>query len=107
MARTLERYIRKSRMGDAYSGDQSLDIGSVISIVDDYVYINNINTGINVKGSDGKSAYEIAVSMGFKGTIEEWLASLKGEPGEPGEPGKSYEIEEPVINNNLVFRDDQ
>jgi hypothetical protein len=44
--------------------------------------------------------------MGFKGTIEEWLASLKGEPGEPGEPGKSYEIEEPVINNNLVFRDD-
>ena len=87
MARTLERYRRKSRMGDAYSGDQSLDIGSVISIVDDYVYINNINTGINVKGSDGASAYEVAVQMGFKGNIEEWLASLKGEAGIQGEKG--------------------
>ena len=27
----------------------------------------------------GKSAYEIAVMHGFKGTEEEWLASLKGE----------------------------
>lgn len=29
----------------------------------------------------GKSAYEIAVMHGFKGTAEEWLASLKGEKG--------------------------
>ena len=27
----------------------------------------------------GKSAYEIAVMHGFEGTVEEWLASLKGE----------------------------
>ena len=39
-------------------------------------------------GLAGKSAYEVAVSNGFKGTETEWLASLKGEPGEPGKPGE-------------------
>lgn len=29
------------------------------------------------KGEDGKSAYEIAVELGFKGSEEEWLKSLK------------------------------
>ena len=29
------------------------------------------------KAIQGKSAYEIAVEEGFKGTVEEWLASLK------------------------------
>ena len=29
----------------------------------------------------GYDAYTIAVMHGFEGTIEEWLASLKGEPG--------------------------
>ena len=32
-------------------------------------------------GSDGKSAYEIAVQNGFIGTEAEWLESLKGEEG--------------------------
>ena len=35
------------------------------------------------KGEDGRSAYEVAVDNGFVGTVEEWLASLKGDPGEP------------------------
>ena len=30
-------------------------------------------------------AYTIAVKRGFKGTVEEWLASLKGEKGDPGD----------------------
>lgn len=30
-----------------------------------------------LKGDNGKSAYEIAVDKGFKGTEEEWLESLK------------------------------
>ncbi len=30
------------------------------------------------------SAYGIAVKNGFEGTIDEWLASIKGEPGEDG-----------------------
>jgi hypothetical protein len=34
-----------------------------------------------VDGDDGSSAYEIAVNMGFVGTVREWLDSLKGEDG--------------------------
>lgn len=30
-------------------------------------------------------AYGVAVKNGFEGTVEEWLASLKGEKGDPGE----------------------
>lgn len=33
-------------------------------------------------GSQGPSAYECAVAMGYEGTENEWLASLKGEKGE-------------------------
>ena len=39
-------------------------------------------------GNDGKNAYEIAGERGFKGTIDEWLESLKGDTGEKGEPGE-------------------
>lgn len=33
-------------------------------------------------GADGKSAYELALEHGFKGTEEEWLESLKGDDGD-------------------------
>ena len=36
---------------------------------------------------DGKSAYELAVANGFKGTEQEWLASLKGKDGVDGRDG--------------------
>ncbi len=39
------------------------------------------------KGENGKSAYEIAVDNGFKGTVEEWLSSLIGENGADGKDG--------------------
>jgi hypothetical protein len=39
-------------------------------------------------GRDGKSAYEIAVENGFTGTVEEWLASLKGQDGANGRDGR-------------------
>lgn len=42
-------------------------------------------------GADGKSAYEVAVANGFRGTEAEWLLSLKGEKGDPGEKGKPGE----------------
>lgn len=38
-------------------------------------------------GQDGKSAYELAVEKGYKGTLEEWLASLIGEAGANGKDG--------------------
>lgn len=42
-------------------------------------------------GTDGESAYDIAVRNGFTGTEEEWLESLKGSPGEKGDPGNKGE----------------
>lgn len=42
----------------------------------------------SLTGKDGKSAYEIAVEHGYTGTEEEWLASLKGADGKKGTDGK-------------------
>ena len=36
---------------------------------------------------DGKSAYELAKEQGYTGTVQQWLASLKGERGERGLQG--------------------
>lgn len=35
-------------------------------------------------GRDGKSAYDVAVDNGFKGSEADWFKSLKGPPGPPG-----------------------
>lgn len=54
------------------------------------------------QGKDGKSAYEIAVEQGYKGTVEEWLKSLKGEQGiqgEKGEKGDSYSLTQKDLDN--------
>ena len=40
------------------------------------------------KGTDGKSAYEIAIEHGFVGTETEWLESLKGVDGKDGVNGE-------------------
>lgn len=42
-----------------------------------------------LKGTNGKSAFEIAVEKGFEGTEEEWLASLKGRDGIDGKDGQN------------------
>lgn len=48
----------------------------------------NVNGGeVGPPGADGESAYEIAVTNGFVGTEQEWLASLEGAPGPPGADG--------------------
>ena len=47
----------------------------------------------------GESAYSIAVKNGFVGTEAEWLASLKGEDGTDGEDGKDADFSiEDVFN---------
>lgn len=38
-------------------------------------------------GKDGESAYEVAKRLGFQGSEEEWVASLKGAKGDQGEQG--------------------
>ena len=54
----------------------------------------NLTTEYSVNGAlkklsivHGYSAYEVAVINGYKGTEEEWLASLKGDKGEKGDTG--------------------
>lgn len=77
MPKVLDRYRNKSRMGQSYSGDETLNLDAQIEIIDGVVYIGGVSTGVNLRGHDGKSAYEIAVEHGFVGTEEEWLESLK------------------------------
>jgi len=43
----------------------------------------------SLKGSNGKSAYELAVENGYSGTIEEWLESLNGTDGKDGSDGEN------------------
>lgn len=45
------------------------------------------NTDIANRGPQGLSAYELALNEGFKGTLKEWLTSLKGEQGIQGPQG--------------------
>lgn len=56
-----------------------------------------------MKGDTGKSAYALAVELGFVGTVVQWLASLKGGPGDPGAPGVSPTVTtEPITGGNRV-----
>lgn len=64
------------------SGEYS---GDFLSFVNEY--FSNANY-------EGVTAYEIAVANGFKGTEEEWLASLKGEAGADGPKGDSIDLYE-------------
>lgn len=39
------------------------------------------DTYVVPEAKDGASAYELAVQQGFVGSLDDWLASLKGDPG--------------------------
>lgn len=45
---------------------------------------------IRAQGMAGKSAYELAVEKGYRGTLDEWLASLNGSNGDDGK--SAYEL---------------
>ena len=60
-----------------YSGDEILNLNKQITIENNTVYIGGISTGIKIEGKDGKSAYQIAVEHGYKGTEEEWIKSIE------------------------------
>ena len=54
-------------------------------------WINGVDTGYasrGEKGDKGLSAYEVAVELGFIGTEQEWIDSLKGEKGDKGDTGE-------------------
>lgn len=67
----------------------SADINSKGELVVTYTDGTTENLGVikGIDGTNGLSAYEIAVAGGYTGTIEEWVASLKGAAGTPGAPG--------------------
>lgn len=63
-----------------YSGDENIWQRDMIYIdTNGYLYINNENTGINVKGRDGK--------VTFDSLTPEQIETLRGPQGEQGEPG--------------------
>ena len=45
-----------------------------------------------VAGAAGLSAYEIAKAGGYKGTVEQWIESLKGDPGAAGTSCTAEEV---------------
>ena len=68
---------------------EQMKSGVVITIVDaDGETSATLHNGANgEKGTDGKSAYLIAVEQGYQGSESDWLSSLKGNKGEKGDPG--------------------
>lgn len=51
--------------------------------------IGAVETG--ARGKPGKSAYELWLENGNKGTIEDFLNSLRGKDGKQGRPGRQGE----------------
>ena len=49
--------------------------------------INGTNGTNGQKGADGLSAYQIAVSQGYSGSVSSWLTTLKGAKGDAGNNG--------------------
>ena len=43
-------------------------------------------------GNNGRSAYDLAVENGYRGTEEEWLATLKGTAGDKGDDGNTPKL---------------
>ena len=68
---------------------EQMKSGVVITIVDaDGETSATLHDGANgEKGTDGKSAYQIAVEQGYQGSESDWLSSLKGDKGDKGNTG--------------------
>ena len=68
---------------------EQMKSGVVITIVDaDGETSATLHNGANgEKGTDGKSAYQIAVEQGYQGSESDWLSSLKGDKGEKDNTG--------------------
>ena len=68
---------------------EQMESGVVITIVDAEGETSaTLHNGANgEKGTDGKSAYQIAVEQGYQGSESDWLSSLKGDKGEKSNTG--------------------
>lgn len=64
-----------------------------------YVWVTSEAQYVDLGSVGGMSAYELAVSDGFPGTLQQWLASLKStEPGPKGERGQNLTVKGTVAN---------
>lgn len=95
----------KGDPGDAGTSSSGVTKSEVSTMIDEAL------NDVVLNGVPGKSAYEVAVSNGFEGTEEEWLASLKGEKGANGTNGEdgadgasAYQI---ALNNGFVGTEEE
>lgn len=73
------------KVNGQYKGHYSILDIALINDTDQY---NTRSILVERSAGKGESAYELAVLRGETRSLDEWLASLKGEKGEKGEPGK-------------------
>ena len=86
MSKTTPGYLHHTHpvMYDHYSGDEVLHITDHVEVIDNYVYIDGINTGVNVKGdpgANGKSAYQSYVDVCNRAGVtplseDEWVTTF-------------------------------
>ncbi len=67
--------------------------------------LDNDGNKLKVSGVDGKTAYDLAIEKGYKGTLDEWLESLKGSNGKSAyelavEKGYTGSLEEWLLSLN-------
>lgn len=86
----------KIREYDEHVIEYTAEINSLKSdLTEQGTRITALEKGGGAAGTDGKSAYQIAVDNGFTGTEAEWLASLKGKNGYTPVKGVDYFDGEP------------
>lgn len=80
-----------------------VDEEEVTEIVAEYVEAHKAELK-GADGSNGKSAYEIALANGFEGTEEEWLTSLKGKDGDSADSGSGEDVTTKILIDTLYTR---
>ena len=87
---TTEFYIKKGQQGQKGNGIESVEKTGSEGLIDIYTITFTDGTTTTFTVTNGKSAYDLAVENGYRGTVEEWLASLVGEAGATGK--SAYEL---------------
>lgn len=77
---------------DYFNGKNATD-DQVQKAVSSYMLTHPVKSGIDgLSGTDGASAYDIAVLNGFTGNSQQWLDSLKVK-GDKGDPAAELQID--------------
>lgn len=73
---------------DGIDGEDGANGLSAYQLAQSVGYVGSLEDWLaSLIGPGGASAYELAIENGFVGNVTDWLASLKGEDGEPGVNG--------------------